>query len=271
MTTHITEKRYREVFFLTVGMLPEADELLMLMKQEIDCLLLNDVQLQEFLSWVEQKSRSVDVSYSQAAVRAFYFDFVLARMLDLSDSRKPADYDLAVTINPSLDRTRVIGLEYALKLDFVLAREFVQACGLTIIDFDLTLSLTNDITSDLDLNLNLAISLAHAISSELELKLAALNEQLPNIQNRDNWKEWWQNNGKSWLERLRSIMIEYRNIGHDWHLTDAQQDKLQKYYDANKLLIDCLNTDCYVTKFTRQEIEDTLLLPISTIEKHKEK
>jgi hypothetical protein len=44
---------------------------------------------------------------------------------------------------------------------------------------------------------------------------------------------------------------------------------LQQYYNANKLLVDCLNSDCYVSREVRQEIEDTLLLPIAEIEKYK--
>lgn len=62
-------------------------------------------------------------------------------------------------------------------------------------------------------------------------------------------------------------MIEHRNIGHDWQFTKAQKAKLEQYYNANKLLVDCLNSDCYITKATRQSIEDTLLLPMSEIEK----
>jgi len=69
-------------------------------------------------------------------------------------------------------------------------------------------------------------------------------------------------------EKLRGIMIEHRNIGHDWQFSEAQREKLQQYYDANQLLVECLNSDCYVTQATRQYIEDTLLLPFSEIEKY---
>ncbi|WP_372726748.1 hypothetical protein [Nostoc sp. TCL26-01] len=41
------------------------------------------------------------------------------------------------------------------------------------------------------------------------------------------------------------------------------------FYDANKLLIDCLNSVCNVREKVRQEIEETLLLPIAEIEKRK--
>lgn len=60
-------------------------------------------------------------------------------------------------------------------------------------------------------------------------------------------------------------MIDHRNIGHDWQFTPAQTKKLQQHFEANQLLVDCLNSDCYVTKVTRQEILSTLLLPMSEL------
>ena len=62
-------------------------------------------------------------------------------------------------------------------------------------------------------------------------------------------------------------MIKYRNIGQDWQFRDEQREKLEQYYDANKLLVACLNSDCYVTRSVREEIENTLLLPSSEIER----
>jgi hypothetical protein len=34
--------------------------------------------------------------------------------------------------------------------------------------------------------------------------------------------------------------------------------------------MDCLNSDCYVSREVRQEIEETLLLPIAEIKKFKQ-
>jgi superfamily II DNA helicase RecQ len=64
-------------------------------------------------------------------------------------------------------------------------------------------------------------------------------------------------------------MISYRNIGHDWHFSYQQMKGLRQYYDANKLLVDCLNRAAHVTPEVREEIEETLLLPIALIEKHR--
>jgi hypothetical protein len=67
--------------------------------------------------------------------------------------------------------------------------------------------------------------------------------------------------GKEWIAEYRQVIIEYRNVGHDWQFTEEQREKLYQYYEANKLLVKCLNSDCYVSRKTRQEIEESLLMP----------
>jgi predicted NACHT family NTPase len=121
----------------------------------------------------------------------------------------------------------------------------------------------------------------HALAFEPELKhdtkrsplgesLQQLQAQLPDVDDEEEkLKQWWQNNGQAWAEKLRSVMIEHRNIGHNWQFNYQQQQALEQYNNANQLLIDCLNSDCYVSRKARQEIEDTLLLPTSEIEKRK--
>ncbi|MBO3457223.1 hypothetical protein G7B40_037270 [Aetokthonos hydrillicola Thurmond2011] len=46
-------------------------------------------------------------------------------------------------------------------------------------------------------------------------------------------------------------------------ILNFQWKLLLQYHDANKLLITCLNSDCYVDRQVRPEIEDTLLLPVT--------
>jgi hypothetical protein len=50
-----------------------------------------------------------------------------------------------------------------------------------------------------------------------------------------------------------------------WELTDNQKQLLQQYYDANLLLVQLLNSDCYVSRHVRESIEETLLLPIEEL------
>ena len=53
-------------------------------------------------------------------------------------------------------------------------------------------------------------------------------------------------------------MISERNIGHDWQFSDQRREALRQYYNANWLLLECLNTN-YVTRAVREELKETLM------------
>jgi predicted NACHT family NTPase len=84
-----------------------------------------------------------------------------------------------------------------------------------------------------------------------------------------NWREIATNPPAEFLSRkeyAQPTVINYRNINHEWQFNSKQQQVLQRYYDANQLLLDCLHSNCEVTAAIRQEIEATLLLPIKELE-----
>ncbi|GAP93575.1 NACHT domain-containing protein [Leptolyngbya sp. NIES-2104] len=237
VVSHVAEKRWREVFRLTVEMLPDASQLLQLMKGEVDQILAGDEKLQRFLVWVQEKSRS-DEGYNKPVVtRSLYFAIDLVRIRD--------------------DRI----------LQLIMPLSIIDD---QLLDINLTLALSFTCDHD-DRALNFALDSIR--NPELKYQLQKLKEQLPDrsSENKENFKQWWKMNGQAWAEQLRQVMIQHCNIGHDWQFSEAQQEKLRQYYDANKLLVDCLNSDCYVNPEVRQEIEETLLLPISEIEKRENK
>ncbi len=45
-----------------------------------------------------------------------------------------------------------------------------------------------------------------------------------------------------------------------------QIELLNKYLAANQLLVDCLHSECYVSREVREEIENTLLLPFADLD-----
>jgi hypothetical protein len=122
----------------------------------------------------------------------------------------------------------------------------------------------------------IADSLYYALNCPLERDLAesllSLDNQLPQsvYEHWQIYEEWYKTKSESWAEELRALINKYRSIDHDWHFSDQQWGMLRAYCYANKLLVDCLNSDCYVSREVRQEIEDTLLLPISEIEKRQQ-
>jgi hypothetical protein len=244
------------------------------MKRHIDRSIKDDPKLQQFLQYIDRKTQSVKARYKPVAIRAYYLDldlflfrdFDLNIFLSLGPDFFPdlgidfhqdfvLHYDLARTIDRVIDRDNVLALDLALDLELALDLTLAHA-------IPLSLSFSQSI-----LVRYLAHCLAHAIAlsqgNKLKYQVKQLSDRLPDnsSDNEEDFKLWWSTNGKQWTEDLRQIIITYRDIGHDWQFTDEQKQLLQQYYDANLLLVECLNSDCYVSRPVRQAIEDTLLLP----------
>ncbi|AFY93613.1 NACHT domain-containing protein [Chamaesiphon minutus] len=292
LISHLTDKQWREVFLLTVGMLQSADKLVLGMKREIDRLLAQDEKLQEFLCWVEEKSRSTKSRYKLLAVRAYYLilasprafilimtalgvvdrflnnTFALARALDFNHDLGHFDLDPECIVGPDVAFNQEHDHDHALDYAVTVSIAFALDCDR---NYARALSGAQDIERKHDYACALARALAYALaraieSTELQESLQQLKDRLPDTssENHENFERWWQANGRDWAEELRAIMIQHRNIGHDWQFSEAQKELLQQYYDANKLLVDCLNSDCYVSREVRAEIEASLLLPIKS-------
>ncbi|MBW4638553.1 MAG: NACHT domain-containing NTPase [Gloeocapsa sp. UFS-A4-WI-NPMV-4B04] len=272
LVSRITEKRWREVFLLSVGMLRNADYLLQLMKQQIDQrIVAQDEQLQVFLKWANQKSCAVTVPYKPVAVRSFYL--AIARTLILVNN----EIDIAKAVASASDT-----LEIAFSLDPTLTLNSSSAYDLSI-DRALILALARAIElnriNTCDVGIKYFIIFVRSLAPEPDIKpkrsplaesLRLLTHQLPDPdQGAAKLQEWWQANGRTWTEQLRSLMISERNIGHDWQFSEQQLKTLNNYYDANCLLMCCLNSDGYVTRAVREEIEETLFLPAVEIETAK--
>ncbi|MEH2355059.1 NACHT domain-containing protein [Nostoc sp.] len=232
LVSHITEPRWREIFLLTVAMLRSADFLVLLMKQEVDALVAQDSYLQKFLTWASQKSFAAPES---AAIRAFYF--ALARTPHLTPYfALICIFDQDIFLDAALDN---------LVMECTIAD--AHAC-------DDALSYT----------------LAIAQDAGLHQALQQLKDLLPDPeQSRESIQTWWQTSYPAWMEQLKTAIAKHRNIEHHWHFSPQQQQVLQQYYDANQLLLDCLNSNCEVTDVVRQEIEASLLLPIKELSKRE--
>jgi len=194
---------------------------------------------------VNQKAQAVSTPYQAATVRAFYFDLDLARVLNMVGGT----LDLA----RSLDRNLTRDLDFDLALDLALDRTLALNHAL-----DTTIEPIRAINRVIER----ARVRAHTVDAELERSLQQLKEQLADAsEDKRKFEEWWKANGGVWTDELRGLMIKHRNFGHNWHFSEQQTEALKQYYDANQLLVDCLNSNCYVTRTVREEILETLLLP----------
>jgi len=283
LVSHMTEKRWRKVFLLTIGMLGSADTLLQMMKARIDGLLVGDEKLQQFLRWVDEKARTVEAPYKLLAIRSFYLAFTQnlerhpkSHLCLLVDSKFHSDFeDLYDDTYGFFSRPdNLIG-------DFIFllfANKFTKGY-FTLPLSKIKLPDRNYFPGEEEDNFWSYCSgpppygNGYFNSYILEIMPPA-QYYLPSDHPGTTWlwqylDDWWEINGQAWTEQLQSVMTEHRNLGHDWQFSNAQKERLQQYYDTNKLLVDCLNSDCYVSRDMRQEIEETLLLPIAEIKNRR--
>jgi predicted NACHT family NTPase len=223
---------------LTASMLRSADSLVQLMKQQIDALVAQDPYLQEFLTWASQKASTTIAQPKVAAIRAFYL--ALSRTPNIA-----ANFALASTLDQGMFLDAALD-DLLVECAIDQSQDFAHAhvCGE---------ALSNILIVVLD--------------TGLQKSLQQLNDEFPNPdQNQKRFEVWWQKNYQAWSEQLRTTIIHYRDINHPWQFSPEQQRSLQRYYDANQLLLDCLSSNSEVTGAIRQEIETTLLLPQKELE-----
>lgn len=107
-------------------------------------------------------------------------------------------------------------------------------------------------------------TLSTVITNVLDLglpkPLQQFKEQLPDLEDEVRYELFWcEFEYLIWIEELKKAVSSYRNpqfYGHSNH-----QEILKLYYDANKLLIDCLEHNFELTSELQQEIETALLFP----------
>jgi CheY-like chemotaxis protein len=198
------------------------------MKQQLDALVAQAPYLQEFLLWASRKSQTIPTETKLATTRSFYL--ALAQT-----PHTAAHFALASTLDQGMFLDAALEnllLEFATdhSQDFA----YANACSA---------ALSNILVMVLD--------------AGFYKSLQQLRDQLPSpSQNRERQQHWWQQNYAAWVEQVRGAIAHYRNIQHSWQFTPEQQEVLQRYYDANQLLIDCLNSNCEVTAATRQDNQE---------------
>ncbi|MBC6434730.1 hypothetical protein FM036_31510 [Nostoc sp. HG1] len=59
----------------------------------------------------------------------------------------------------------------------------------------------------------------------------------------EEFEKWFQINGQEWLDKIAEVMssIPRLDISADWQFSEEERQQLRLYYDANRLLVDCLN------------------------------
>ncbi|HEY9602604.1 MAG TPA: NACHT domain-containing NTPase [Allocoleopsis sp.] len=262
LVRHVTEKRWREVFLLVAEMLPQADALLLLMKQQIDRPLGEDEKLLQFLQWIAQKSQLVSAQSNRTVGRAVYFALALAFDHYLAAALKvipnitffpiayfplPLFFSLCQTLDPNYTQYLNFQIEFPRQTFRASSHPGIQRVH--ILDQIIQATLEYD------------LALARDRILELQQQIQALKTQLPDAQEgSQEFDRWWQEHHQTWTEQLKAVLLAHQDAGHHWQFDQQQTRSLQQYYNANKLLVECWKSDCSVSATVQQELEETFLL-----------
>ncbi|MEE3716304.1 NACHT domain-containing protein [Tumidithrix elongata RA019] len=280
LISHLNDKKWREVFLLSVEMSPKnsANVLLIGMKDAIDNILTGDENLQIFLQWIDEKSRSVNEPYKPVAIRAYYFYLALSRALALhkdlnlaEDFKKNFKFICVLDRNYDLDHIKTQNLDYTLDRVLAAIRQIIHNLQIVC-----DRSRSDDIAWVVDSIRKFKSATDIALKMNKISNYSELYNQLENLQIKardlsQNWNDdrgscnLWKEEWKELAEKLKEQMIKSCNIGREFQFTSTQIDELHKYHLGNQFLVECLNTECLVSRETRQQIEDELLLPIASL------
>jgi predicted NACHT family NTPase len=285
LVEHLNDRHWREIFKLTINILQNAENLLLMMKKGMDRMLLGDPKYRDFMNWVKQKSLSIKTSHRLASVRVFYFIIGRARIrhLDNPETNLDAEFDKTLgrdlKLLQAMEPTINVIFDNDFALDIDLDRALIRAWALNHM---FTNELYIGLNTALDRSLMSCEKLSSSDSHNLLLlqELKKLRQELPYARghksnenvygyNLKTQSRWWEVHGVEWKAKLREIMVQYRNIGHNWDFTDQQKEQLQLYFEANQLLFECLHSDCHASPAVRQEIENSIMLPVSAIPNSK--
>ncbi|PSB04983.1 hypothetical protein C7B64_01705 [Merismopedia glauca CCAP 1448/3] len=258
LAKHIGKNTWNEIFILSLEMANDPDTLMRLMKKQTDELLSSCAKLQQFLSYTYQKSMSVNIpyKYKPAALRAFYLK------TNRCSGFCPSN-DLAFGIDPTLRNDCSGGTFHGIYAD-------IHICFPSPPQTELHLDETLDAILANDLNSSPPFFSLRFLGSGVDLNYnfkKLLEDHLAQLPKSETFQCWWKERGSIWLKHLRNLSLEYRAVGQDWQFSEEQKELLMRYYSANQLLVHCLNSCSRVSNEVKKEIETTLLLPVTAIEK----
>ena len=253
LAEQIANQQWQETIEQLVKSQQPADRLLRLLKQAIDKLVVQEPSIQEFLAWLLQKAGSFPINHATkpAVIRAFYYSLALNRIVT-PDRTVDLTLNLSHTIEHDIEQVRAIDPNINLDLD--LSR---------IIELTVSRNYVLDSPNAITFVIDLTIERSCSINGDPE-SLPSLTSCLRQLR-----KELPKSDGTQWASQLRKVMIEHRNIGHQWKFTKPQQQRLKRYYDLSRFLVDLINIKGAVSQECRTEIEEGLLLPWTELQRRQ--
>jgi hypothetical protein len=254
LASHITQKRWREVFLLAIGLLSEADFLIQNMKEQVDLIMAEDRDLQSLLIWANQRASYYQFSEQLSSIRIYYLTLA-SQLMNLFPINTPTHF--LENLVKTIDSQSQIEIRQSFILESKLSQAYYSPRNRRY-------------------NSEFAITIAKSNNKILKFYfddqwLDILKKPIPNPDdNQLLFDTWWKSDGKSWTEQFNYFFTQQPKIRDkirdNFGLTLGQLDRLKQYFISNEFLLECMNTNCVINRNVRQEITDNLFIPFSETE-----
>jgi NACHT domain len=269
---HCSEPRWREVFLMTASLLDDATEFMQTFRNAVDNIIRDDEKIFQILTWATKRRNASETKGRVAQENYLYLALALYRTRDYDVS-----FDLNIDLAYARDLILDLTLAHACAQTLALARTRARARD-SDANFHLTraiafslhpthnTTLTHGQALGLDLNDNRATSRTHALISDLTnayLMAEKLGFPLLATELSEVAKSLPYQTSKEYgllKNRIRTLILNHRDIGHEFSFTDEETEHLIAYFDANRLLKECLEL-ATMPREIKEEILDGLFLP----------
>jgi hypothetical protein len=296
---NLGDRQWREIFLFTVEMLSEPNSFLQQMQDSIDKTVSGHSHLQKILVSLLEKSQNFQgkTKYGESAIRALALEEII-------DDYKET-INTGLTIDSKLSESELLFdnqlkrmLRVTIKKSDEISKELMDGLYIKLdrlidplLDIDFPMLPNESMKENNRWQLHGTAKklppsreyILNAIQFAQELGYKEIKSSLKELESRipesfgtdgDQWKG--SEDCHIWIEDLRKIMIEHRQIGHDWQnpemgMTSEARQAFKNYYNANTILAECLNlTDLpNASQKMKAKRRANLLLPISEIERRK--
>ncbi|WP_414529494.1 NACHT domain-containing protein [Nodularia chucula] len=244
---------WKEIFLLSAEMAQPNAELFFesMIKSNYEIIERNE-KIKKYLSYVNKQASNLQTSVKPCAIRAFYFDIDF----DIDQERR-----LSLLLDPSANYL-VCGSFFARVFKNTDFAEGIHVAE----NYDKNVAVGEQKISEVSsANEAMYIAVKYALeSNQLQPKLRTVLKKIYQNDAQIDNDEPNEEKLKHLADKSRSVAKGNRQIGsNDWQFNDDEKKLLKKYYDVNLLLAECFNTDCSLDRKFRQQISETLLLPIN--------
>lgn len=251
---HCSEQRWREVFLMTTSLLDDATKFMQSFRRAVDDIIRDDKNIFQMLIWATKRRNASETKGRIAQETYIYLALADRLALNLNQYQ---DYD------QTLESASTFPLDLTLDLTLTLARVY---SSIRVLNHSLTIALSYAFAPDINFSLTPLVSyvadpayrLAHAYAMAEKLKLSQLANELASLSNLSEPQT--SNEYRSFEKRMRAITLKHRDIGHEFTFTDEEIEHLIDYFNANRLLKDCLEL-ATMPREIKEEILDSLFLP----------